>query len=83
MRQTTEGAIARARARHPAVCYVFDCLYLDGRPLVNEPIERRREWMADAIKNIGAVSDATAATTRSGSRAVKGGGLLSCRRWFC
>jgi len=50
MRQTAEGAIARARAKHPAVCYVFDCLYLDGRPLVNEPIERRREWLADAIK---------------------------------
>jgi bifunctional non-homologous end joining protein LigD len=50
MRQNSEGAAARARARHPAVCYLFDCLYLDGRPLVNEPIERRREWMADAIK---------------------------------
>jgi DNA ligase D-like protein (predicted ligase)/DNA ligase D-like protein (predicted polymerase)/DNA ligase D-like protein (predicted 3'-phosphoesterase) len=46
----SEGAAARARAKHPAVCYLFDCLYLDGRPLVNEPIERRREWMADAIK---------------------------------
>jgi DNA ligase D-like protein (predicted ligase)/DNA ligase D-like protein (predicted polymerase)/DNA ligase D-like protein (predicted 3'-phosphoesterase) len=50
MRQTSEGAAARAKAKHPAVCYVFDCLYLDGRPLVGEPIERRREWMADAIK---------------------------------
>lgn len=50
MRQTGEGAVARARAQHPAICYVFDCLYLDGRPLLNEPLERRREWMADAIK---------------------------------
>jgi len=50
MRQTADGAIARAKAKHPAVCYVFDCLYLDGRPLVGEPVERRREWMADAIK---------------------------------
>ncbi|HET6349856.1 MAG TPA: non-homologous end-joining DNA ligase [Candidatus Krumholzibacteria bacterium] len=50
MRQRADSAIARARARHPAVCYIFDCLYLDGRPLVGEPIERRREWMADAIK---------------------------------
>jgi DNA ligase D-like protein (predicted ligase)/DNA ligase D-like protein (predicted polymerase)/DNA ligase D-like protein (predicted 3'-phosphoesterase) len=54
MRQTTESAAARARAKNPAVCYVFDCLYLDGRPLVGEPIERRREWMADAIKSGGA-----------------------------
>ena len=50
MRQTGENAIARAKSQHPAICYVFDCLYLDGRPLVNEPLERRREWMADAIK---------------------------------
>ncbi|MCI0452261.1 MAG: non-homologous end-joining DNA ligase [Candidatus Latescibacteria bacterium] len=50
MRQTSEGAIARAKSKHPAVCYVFDCLYLDGRPLINEPLTRRREWMADAIK---------------------------------
>jgi DNA ligase D-like protein (predicted ligase)/DNA ligase D-like protein (predicted 3'-phosphoesterase) len=50
MRQTTERGAERARRACPAVCYVFDCLYLDGRPLVNDPIERRREWMADAIK---------------------------------
>ena len=50
MQQKTEGAIERARARHPAVCYVFDCLYLDGRPIVNEPLIRRREWLEDAIR---------------------------------
>jgi bifunctional non-homologous end joining protein LigD len=50
MRQTSESAAARAKAKNPAVCYVFDCLYLDGRPVVNEPVERRREWMADAVK---------------------------------
>src|ERR1043165_7774799 len=36
--------------RSPAVCYVFDCLYLDGRPIVNEPLARRREWLEDAIR---------------------------------
>src|SRR6185503_7609945 len=50
MQQKTEGAIERAKAKHPAVCYVFDCLYLDGRPIVNEPLTRRREWLEDAIK---------------------------------
>ncbi len=50
MQQSADGAIERARAKHPAVCYVFDCLYLDGRPIVNEPLIRRRAWMADAIK---------------------------------
>ncbi len=47
---TTESAIARARARHAAVCYLFDCLYLDGRPIVGEPLTVRREWMADAVR---------------------------------
>jgi DNA ligase D-like protein (predicted ligase)/DNA ligase D-like protein (predicted polymerase)/DNA ligase D-like protein (predicted 3'-phosphoesterase) len=51
MQQTTDGGIERARAKFPAVCYVFDCLYLDGRPIVNEPLTRRREWLADAIRS--------------------------------
>ena len=50
MQQKTEGGIERARAKHAVVCYVFDCLYLDGRPIVNEPLTRRREWLQDAIK---------------------------------
>jgi ATP-dependent DNA ligase len=36
--------------KHQACCYLFDCLYLDGRPIVNEPLARRREWLQDAIK---------------------------------
>lgn len=50
MQQTSPGAISRMRAKHPAVCYLFDCLYLDGRPIVNEPLERRRAWLVDSIK---------------------------------
>ncbi len=50
LQQTSETGIARARARHPVVCYVFDCLFLDGRSLLQERLERRREWMADALK---------------------------------
>jgi DNA ligase D-like protein (predicted ligase)/DNA ligase D-like protein (predicted polymerase)/DNA ligase D-like protein (predicted 3'-phosphoesterase) len=50
MRQTSESAAKRGAAKHPAVCYVFDLLYLDGRPVVGEPLERRREWMTDAIR---------------------------------
>ncbi len=45
-----ESAIERARRTHPAVCYLFDCLYLDGRSIVNEPLERRREWLEDAVR---------------------------------
>jgi len=50
LQQKTEGAIERAKAKYPVVCYLFDCLYLDGRPIVNEPLTRRREWLEDAIK---------------------------------
>jgi len=50
MQQKTEGGIARAQVKFPAVCYLFDCLYLDGRPIVNEPLVRRREWLRDAVK---------------------------------
>ncbi len=46
-----EQGIDRAWARHPAVCYLFDCLYLDGRPIVNEPLDRRRTWLADAVRS--------------------------------
>jgi ATP-dependent DNA ligase len=50
MQQTTEHAVARARAKHPAFCYIFDCMYLDGRPIVNEPLTRRRAWLSDVVK---------------------------------
>jgi bifunctional non-homologous end joining protein LigD len=50
MQQTTESAIERIRASCPALCFLFDCLYLDGRPIVNEPLTRRREWLQDAIR---------------------------------
>jgi DNA ligase D-like protein (predicted ligase) len=50
LQQTSASAVARGQATHPAVCYLFDCLYLDGRPILKEPLERRRAWLADAIK---------------------------------
>ena len=50
MQQKTEAGIERAKAKYPAVCYLFDCLYLDGRAIVGEPLARRREWLQDAIK---------------------------------
>lgn len=50
LQQTTESAIERLKLKYPVVCYVFDCLYLDGRAIVNEPLVRRRAWLKDAIK---------------------------------
>lgn len=34
----------------PVYCYIFDCLYLDGRSLINEPLLQRKIWLKDAIK---------------------------------
>jgi bifunctional non-homologous end joining protein LigD len=51
MQQKTEGGIKLASSRCPAVCYLFDCLYLDGRPILNEPLVRRREWLQDSIRS--------------------------------
>ena len=48
-----ERGIERAMGRHPAVCYLFDCLYLDGRPIVAEPLSRRRQWLTSAVKGEG------------------------------
>ncbi len=36
--------------RNPAYCYLFDCLYVDGKSLLNEPLLRRREWMTDSVR---------------------------------
>lgn len=54
-RMQTNGdiAIQKASKSLPAYCYVFDCLYLDGRPLINEPLMKRREWIKDAVKTDG------------------------------
>lgn len=47
---TGETAIQKLTRTNPVHCYVFDCLYLDGRSLVNEPLLKRKEWLADAIR---------------------------------
>lgn len=50
MHQSKAGNIERSRTKNPAYCYLFDCLYLDGRSIVTEPLLRRREWLLDAVK---------------------------------
>ncbi|MBN8578418.1 MAG: non-homologous end-joining DNA ligase [Cytophagales bacterium] len=47
---TGETAVQKGVKSSPVHCYVFDCLYMDGRNLINEPLEKRREWLKDAIK---------------------------------
>jgi bifunctional non-homologous end joining protein LigD len=51
MQARGETNILRQSKTYPVNCYVFDCLYLDGRPLINEPLLRRKEWLKDAIKH--------------------------------
>ncbi|MFW5761001.1 MAG: non-homologous end-joining DNA ligase, partial [Cyclobacteriaceae bacterium] len=50
LKQTGKTNIERKTASCPAFCYLFDCLFLDGRPLVNDPLWQRREWLADSLK---------------------------------
>lgn len=51
MQARGETNILKASKSSPVNCYVFDCLYLDGRPLINDPLLRRKEWLKDAIKH--------------------------------
>ncbi|HVK57786.1 MAG TPA: non-homologous end-joining DNA ligase [Candidatus Kapabacteria bacterium] len=51
MQQKAESGIKLAKTRCPAVCYLFDCLYLDGRSITQEPLTRRREWLQDAVRS--------------------------------
>ena len=39
------------RKSKPVHCYLFDVIYLDGRALIKEPIQRRQAWLKDLIKS--------------------------------
>jgi DNA ligase D-like protein (predicted ligase)/DNA ligase D-like protein (predicted polymerase)/DNA ligase D-like protein (predicted 3'-phosphoesterase) len=45
-----ETTIHKLSKSSPVYCYIFDCLYMDGRSLVNEPLLKRKDWLKDAIK---------------------------------
>jgi DNA ligase D-like protein (predicted polymerase)/DNA ligase D-like protein (predicted ligase)/DNA ligase D-like protein (predicted 3'-phosphoesterase) len=45
-----ETTIQKLSRSLPVHCYIFDCLYLDGRALINEPLLKRKEWLVDAIR---------------------------------
>jgi DNA ligase D-like protein (predicted ligase)/DNA ligase D-like protein (predicted polymerase)/DNA ligase D-like protein (predicted 3'-phosphoesterase) len=47
---TGETAIQKLSKSNPAYCYIFDCLYLDGRSLINDPLYKRKEWLKDAVR---------------------------------
>jgi DNA ligase D-like protein (predicted ligase) len=50
MQANGETNIQKLAKSMPCYCYIFDCLYLDGRALIGEPLTRRKEWLKDALK---------------------------------
>jgi DNA ligase D-like protein (predicted ligase)/DNA ligase D-like protein (predicted polymerase)/DNA ligase D-like protein (predicted 3'-phosphoesterase) len=50
IQQSTDAGIERSKRKFPVVCYLFDLIYLDGRSLVQEPLARRRAWLADIVR---------------------------------
>ncbi|HEY3430386.1 MAG TPA: non-homologous end-joining DNA ligase [Cyclobacteriaceae bacterium] len=51
-RLTTSGKtnIDRAAKTSPVFCYIFDCLFIDGRSVMNDTLMRRRVWIEDVVK---------------------------------
>lgn len=51
-RLTTSGKtnIERAAKTSPVFCYIFDCLFIDGRSVMNDTLMRRRVWIEDVVK---------------------------------
>ena len=47
---TGETNIQKLSKTNPVYCYIFDCLYLDGRALVSESLLKRKEWLRDAVR---------------------------------
>lgn len=45
-----ETNIEKLSKTAPVYCYIFDCLYMDGRPLINESLTKRKEWLKDAVR---------------------------------
>jgi DNA ligase D-like protein (predicted ligase) len=43
-------AIEKLTKTNPVYCYVFDCLYMDGRSLINEPLTKRKEFLKDSMR---------------------------------
>ena len=51
-RMHTQGAasIEIVKKRYPVVCYLYDCLSLDGKSIIDEPLHRRQAWLGTALK---------------------------------
>jgi bifunctional non-homologous end joining protein LigD len=72
----------------PVVYYVFDLLWLDGQPLLDEPYDQRRHLLEDLTLDAPAVrtpppSDATLPTGPAGARRTRGPRCRSSVRKRC
>lgn len=47
---SSEGTIKKLMRTTPVYCYLFDCLYMDGRNLTQDPLLRRRTWLTDSVR---------------------------------
>jgi len=45
-----ERSIQAATQKNPVYCYLFDCLYLDGRNICSEPLKKRQAWLRVSLK---------------------------------
>ncbi len=50
MHRRRKYGVEEAMKAYPTVTYFFDVLYLDGKELLDEPLERRREILLDLLK---------------------------------
>ena len=50
MQAKGDSKIAAGVRQDPAFLYLFDCLYLDGRPLINDIFIQRRQWLESIFK---------------------------------
>ncbi len=45
-----ERSIQAAVHKNPVYCYLYDCLYLDGRNICAEPLSKRQAWLRVSLK---------------------------------
>jgi len=50
MHSSGEQNILKQQRINPVVCYLFDCLVLDGKTIINEPLIKRQAWLNCSLK---------------------------------
>jgi bifunctional non-homologous end joining protein LigD len=50
MHSKSRSMVEQSMRNYPAVLYLFDLRYMDGRSCISLPIEKRREWLSTSTK---------------------------------